>query len=75
MIKGKLYKAHRLPWFYVYGTRPERHHDHINIDKLDNRVSNLRLAIDSQNKMNKAPARNNSRGYRGGLSERCQFLS
>jgi len=39
--------------------------DHINQDKLDNRVSNLRIVTRQQNVMNKGKNSNNTSGYKG----------
>lgn len=39
--KGKYYKAHRLIWLYVYGNTPNKI-DHINHNRSDNRIENLR---------------------------------
>lgn len=41
-IKGIQYKAHRLAWFLYYGEWPINGIDHINGDKYDNRIKNLR---------------------------------
>lgn len=52
------YPAHWLAWLYVHGQWPEICLDHINGDRADNRIANLRLATDSQNAQNQALARN-----------------
>ncbi len=52
-IDGKLYQAHRLAWLYVYGEWPGETIDHINGDKLDNRIINLRSATYTENNQNK----------------------
>lgn len=43
-IKGKRFKAHRIIWLLVYREWPESELDHINRDRTDNRIENLRLA-------------------------------
>mgnify|MGYP001559349219 CR=1 FL=1 len=50
-VKRVLYKAHRLAWFYVYGTWPDII-DHINRDKQDNRINNLRSVTLAENSKN-----------------------
>lgn len=47
------YLAHRLAWFYVYGEWPPIDIDHINRDRRDNRISNLRIATRKQNNANR----------------------
>jgi hypothetical protein len=53
-IKGTHYQAHRLAWLYMFGTWPAYFIDHINGNKLDNRLCNLREATHGQNKANSA---------------------
>ena len=63
-IGKKFYLAHRLAWLYVHGEWPQLSIDHINMDKTDNRISNLRLASKSQNAFNTDKHRSAS-GIRG----------
>ena len=51
-IDGFRYMEHRLAWFLVHGTWPLEQIDHINQDKGDNRIANLRAATQSQNRAN-----------------------
>lgn len=63
-IGQKAYKAHRLAFLYVYGSWPQHQVDHVNQDKADNRIKNLRNATNSQNQHNcKKRAGNNP--YKG----------
>lgn len=52
-LNGKSYLAHRLAWFYMYGTWPTYEVDHINGDRADNRIANLREVTHRQNAMNR----------------------
>lgn len=62
---GKVYKTHRLAWWWVNGVFPERGIDHINGVKDDNRISNLREADQSLNSMNRKTRQNARSGFKG----------
>lgn len=64
-INGALYQAHRLAWLYVHGKNPTDQIDHIDRDRRNNRISNLREATQSENLRNKSIYRSNSSGFRG----------
>ncbi len=64
-IKGKTYRAHRLVWLYVYGSFPEKSIDHINRNKDDNRLSNLREATQTEQNRNMPNQKNNKSGLAG----------
>jgi hypothetical protein len=64
-IDGVPYVAHRLVWLITYDKWPTEQLDHINGDRDDNRVANLRQASQTQNKANGGAYRNNTSGYRG----------
>jgi hypothetical protein len=64
-IDKKEYKAHRLAWLYMYGVFPPKHLDHINRNREDNSIANLRIADDSINSKNKTIYKNNSTGFHG----------
>jgi hypothetical protein len=51
--------SHRLAWLFSYGCFPDGVLDHINNNRLDNRLVNLRQATTSQNNMNKPVQANN----------------
>lgn len=62
-IDGKKYKAHRLAWLYVYGCWPDKEIDHINRNRSDNRLGNLRDT--DKNSWNTGDYKNNTSGYQG----------
>jgi hypothetical protein len=65
-INNKEYRAHRLAWLLGKGQDPlEMQVDHINGIKSDNRLSNLRLATNSQNACNRGTSSRNTSGFKG----------
>ena len=65
-VDKKTYRAHNLVWFYFHGVFPTNVIDHINGNRLDNRIENLRDVTRQQNSWNLQKARrNNKSGYLG----------
>jgi len=59
-INRRAYFAHRLAWLYHYGEHAPGFIDHINRDKCDNRISNLRVVDKRSNCQNRERANVNS---------------
>lgn len=64
-LDGKTYKAHRLAWFYVNGRWPDGDIDHINHNRSDNRIENLRVAVGVENHHNRRRITNSLTGFIG----------
>lgn len=64
-VAGKSYSAHRLAWFYCYREWPTREMDHIDRDRTNNRLANLRLATRIENAGNMWRERQNTSGHKG----------
>jgi hypothetical protein len=61
--KDASYWAHRVVWLLHHGDWPEHDIDHINRDRSDNRIENLRQATKQENCTNKA-AKSGFKGVR-----------
>lgn len=59
------YRAHRMAWALYMREWPTDEIDHINGDKLDNRIKNLRVVTAQQNQMNRGPTSRNTTGFKG----------
>jgi hypothetical protein len=64
-LDKKVYLAHRLAWYYVYGYFPENDVEHINQKKTDNRILNLREASHMCNLRNTGNFKHNKSGVKG----------
>ena len=64
-VENKRHLAHRLAWLYVYGVWPKGNLDHINHNRVDNSISNLRLATPLENNRNQSKSKRNKSGVVG----------
>lgn len=64
-VNSKLYRMHRLAWYYMTGYWPMVLIDHINGVKNDNRWCNLREATKIQNAYNLKMHKSNTTGFKG----------
>ena len=65
LVDRERFVLHRLVWLWWYGYTPENEIDHINRDKLDNRISNLREVGRSCNVRNAGVDKDNTSGIKG----------
>jgi HNH endonuclease len=64
-IDGHLYLAHRLAVFYMTKSWPKVGTDHKDLDRINNRWTNLREATRSENQANIGAHRDNKLGVKG----------
>lgn len=67
ILQGKNYKCHRIIYemFNNISLKPNEQIDHINRQKTDNRIENLRVVTHSENMRNAKMSKNNSSGMTG----------
>jgi len=64
-IDNETHRQHRLAWLYMTGEWPKEEIDHENLDKSDNRWTNLREATHLQNRVNRPCRPDNKSGFKG----------
>lgn len=64
-ILGKRYYIHRLAWLYIKGYFPENNIDHIDQNKSNNKITNLRETSNQCNARNSGNPSTNTSGVKG----------
>jgi len=64
-VDGVDYSAHRIAWKIFYNEEPSDIIDHVDRNKQNNKIENLRLATNQQNCMNVEVKKNNTSGVKG----------
>ena len=71
-IGGRIYFAHVVAWLLVHGDWPKSQLDHINGNRADNRIENLREATARQNARNRKTRRDNIARLKGVCVRPCK---
>lgn len=75
-VDGRHYRAHRLAWLHVHGRWPDRLIDHINGERADNRLANLRDVSRSVNAQNQRGVRKDCAvGIKGVAAHHRRFVA
>jgi len=64
-INDTMYSAHRIAWAIFYGVVPEKEIDHIDCDRSNNKICNLRIATRSQNQQNSKSQKTSTSKFKG----------
>lgn len=70
-LNKKSYFSHRLAWLWVNGEFPKKQIDHIDKNKSNNRIINLREVSRSENACNVNPPANNTSGFKNVHLHKC----
>lgn len=71
-INKRLYFKHQLAWLHFYGEAPDGEIDHIDLNRSNNKITNLRLASHSENMCN-TPMRSHNKLRVKGVCEDMGF--
>jgi hypothetical protein len=66
---------HRIAWALHFGEVPPSDIDHVNCDKADNRIENLRLASITENNRNRPKLARNRTGFKGVYARGSSFVA
>lgn len=72
-VCGRSFRVHRLVWLFEHGEFPDRHIDHVDMDRKNNRIENLRLATPSENVCNSRVRPSNQLGIKGVGRDRGKY--
>jgi hypothetical protein len=64
-VDGIRYRMHRVIWAMEHGSWPAHHIDHVDGNKLNNKIQNLRDVESRENHLNQAIPKNNKSGVIG----------
>jgi hypothetical protein len=64
-VDGVDFSAHRLAWKMFYNEEPNFQIDHIDRNKDNNKINNLRLVTNQENQRNVDLQKNNKSGFKG----------
>jgi hypothetical protein len=71
-IDDRLYRAARLAWFYTFGHWPHGVVDHIDSNRKNDRLENLRVTSQRNNTRNTRMHKDNKCGYKGVFQGRAK---
>jgi hypothetical protein len=74
-VLGANYYAHRLAWLHVHGEWPTEHLDHIDGNRANNSLENLRECSVAQNAQNRKVHANNKTGLIGVTERDGRFIA
>ena len=72
--KRKTLRGHCIAWYLYYGVWPSLEIDHKDLNKLNNKINNLRLATHRQNQLNRKVQLNNKLGEKNILFHKNRFI-